>query len=301
MGLVSLQGTFYAAILDTLEQQICVINQRGDILYVNRAWVEFGQRNGADVADWLKTNYLAVCDATGIYGDEQALTAVSGMRGVLDGDMPDFGFEYPCHSPDEERWFLMRMEPMIGHAGQLYVISHLNITQRKLAEAQTEFLSMHDPLTGLANRRHFGEFFRSEWNRNKRERTPVSLIMFDIDHFKELNDQLGHGVGDFYLSRVAHVIHEAARRVGDLAVRWGGEEFILLLGNTPVDAALTVAEDVRVRIEELPSVEGVKSTISAGVACVIPEGAVSDKLIAAADQALYHAKQSGRNRVVISE
>jgi len=298
MGFPSLRQQLYSAVLDTLEQQICVMNKQGDIIYVNRSWIAFGLENSGRETDWLNTNYLAACNMP---GNGDTTEVIAGIRRVLDGEASSFNYEYPCNSPDKERWFLMQMHQLAGQETSLYVISHLNITQRKLAEDEAEYLSTHDPLTGLYNRRHFENFFASEWHRNLRNRTPISLVMFDLDHFKQLNDQLGHVHGDDCLLRVAHIIRDAARRADDIAVRWGGEEFILLLGNTAVEAAMSIAEGVRLQVQNLPPVNGVKVTISAGIASAIPDGPVNHNLISIADKALYQAKQNGRNAVVSAD
>lgn len=299
MTLAIIPQQLYSAVLDALGQQICVINNNGDIVYVNNAWVNFGLENFGTATDWLHTNYLTACNVQNMSDD--IAEVVHGIRRVLDGVDTVFNFEYPCDSPDEPRWFLMQMKPLSVSNEPLYVISHLNITQRKLAEKQAEFLSICDPLTGLSNRRHFENFFAAEWQRNLREQTPVSLAIFDIDHFKDINDQFGHGIGDDCLLRVANIIRDASRRAGDLAVRWGGEEFILLLGNTTQEGAMKIAEDVRLQVQSLPNANGIKLTLSAGVASATPNDAMSHRLISLADDALYQAKRTGRNRVLFAD
>ncbi len=291
-----IQQQLCSAVLDTLDQEICVIDNNGDIVYVNRAWVDFGTQNFGMITDWLHTNYLSVCNVQDT-GDGTT-EVVRGIRRVLDGVDATFTFEYPCDSPDESRWFMMQMKPLSVSNEPLYVISHLNITQRKLAERHAESLSIRDPLTGLSNRRHFESFFVAEWQRCLREQTSISLVIFDIDHFKDINDRFGHGIGDDCLVRVADIIRDASRRAGDIAVRWGGEEFILLLGNTTQEGAMKIAEDVRLQVLQLPDVNGVKLTLSAGVASTVPNGAIDHRLLSLADDALYQAKRTGRNKVL---
>jgi len=295
------QIALHSLLLDSLEEQIAVIDREGTIVYVNRAWTTFGIENGLGAAfSGTGNNYLAVCNISSSGGDSLAEEAAQGIRDVLAGKRTSFHFEYPCHSPTEKRWFMMRAAPLHGDPGNLFVISHHNITLRKLAEEQVEHLSMHDPLTGLSNRRHFNQFLNNEWLRNTRNRSPLSFIMFDLDHFKDYNDDLGHLAGDQCLVRVAQVLRAAVGRPGDLAVRYGGEEFGLLLENTGLEDAAKIAETVRQKIHDLDmTYHGTRHiTVSAGVASLIPDGGQTEMfLIREADKALYRAKQQGRNQI----
>jgi len=160
-----------------------------------------------------------------------------------------------------------------------------------------------DPLTRLANRRKFDEAFNGEWNRCRRTESPLSLIMADVDNFKTYNDSFGHRAGDQCLCHIADVLEQNTRRTGDLAVRYGGEEFLLLLPNTDAAGAFTLAEKIRSAIGEAAqdneNLCSRKITISMGVATTIPaEGKKQEDLIGEADKALYEAKRSGRNRTV---
>ncbi len=164
-------------------------------------------------------------------------------------------------------------------------------------------LSALDPLLGIANRRRFEEVLDLEWRRAVRYRTPLSLMMLDIDTFKAYNDTYGHQSGDECLKKVATALASALKRPGDLVARYGGEEFVTVLPSIEVAAAAKLAETLRFKIEAL-HIEHAASTISPyvtisiGVATTVPErDATPAQLIAAADQALYQAKQSGRNQV----
>jgi diguanylate cyclase (GGDEF)-like protein len=176
---------------------------------------------------------------------------------------------------------------------------------RQLEEANRRLLELAeiDDLTELANRRKFNLGLTREWRRCWREKRSLALVLADIDHFKAYNDFFGHQRGDVCLQRVAVPVGEAARRAGDLACRWGGEEFALVLPGVATPRALQMADRLRLQVEALaidhprggPS--GVV-TVSLGVAAVVPsDGLHPQDLLAAADQALYSAKQQGRNRV----
>ncbi len=168
-------------------------------------------------------------------------------------------------------------------------------------------LSSRDGLTGLANRHAGGEFLRREWSRGVRERHEFSVIMVDIDCFKPYNDTHGHLQGDECLKQVAAALQEGIHRPADLLVRYGGEEFMVLLPDTGIEGALIVAIAMKERVAalQLPHCSSSVSplvTVSIGIASAYPrENLMPERLIAAADRALYRAKQEGRNRICVSE
>jgi diguanylate cyclase (GGDEF)-like protein len=180
----------------------------------------------------------------------------------------------------------------------------LEVTYR-LAHAKSELqrLSSVDGLTGLTNRRHFDELYANEWKRAARDGASLSVILSDIDHFKRYNDRYGHLAGDDCLQRVAGALRDAVQRPGDCIARYGGEEFIAMLAGTDSPGARAVAESMRLavetlRLEHADSPTSSHATVSLGVATLIPDNAGSPvTLVAAADEALYEAKNAGRNRV----
>ncbi len=176
----------------------------------------------------------------------------------------------------------------------------------ELLEANTELvrLSHIDGLTGVSNRRAFDEEFAKEWERSFRDTTPLSLLMIDVDGFKLFNDYYGHQAGDDCLKSIAGLLKTVAKRPADAVARYGGEEFVITLPSTDPDGAVIVAERFRARIEAL-AIPHEKSplsdvvTVSIGVGTVTPViGVTPHFLIERADQALYQAKNSGRNTVV---
>ena len=177
--------------------------------------------------------------------------------------------------------------------------THLKIVEQMRIIEQ---LSMEDTLTGIHNRRRFDSHFAMEWSRSKRERTPISILMIDVDHFKNFNDTHGHQQGDVVLKTVAVTITSSLKRPADLAARWGGEEFAVVLPNTPLDGAVHVAEQIRAAVEGV-RIQGaggqvLSVTISVGVASATPDSAhTGEELIRQADAAMYEAKNAGRNRV----
>ncbi|MBB3019019.1 diguanylate cyclase (GGDEF)-like protein [Microvirga lupini] len=180
------------------------------------------------------------------------------------------------------------------------------LRRREHAEAELAILATTDGLTGLANRRTFDRQLETEWLRAARQKTPVSLLLIDVDQFKAYNDVYGHQAGDECLRTIAKTISAAARRPGDLAARYGGEELAILLPDADEAATATIAEDLRAKVESLRVRHDANPpscilTISIGSATRIPSLDRSrlrpDDLITLADAALYRAKQNGRNRV----
>lgn len=184
----------------------------------------------------------------------------------------------------------------------------LLILNDRLAEINRELerLSTTDSLTGLANRRSFNEFLSREWLREQREKQPFSVIMIDIDFFKKYNDHYGHLEGDVCLQKVAWALQGALCRPGDLLTRYGGEEFVAILPHTELKGAVELAATFhdRIRQLQLPHEESPVAstvTISAGIACVIPNQSLSpSQVVAMADKALYEAKQAGRNQSAVA-
>lgn len=183
----------------------------------------------------------------------------------------------------------------------------LDVSQRQLAASNIKLqqLASMDALTNIANRRTFQEGIEKEWGRMGREHRPLSLIMMDIDFFKKCNDDHGHQYGDDVLRRVAKTLDEYPKRGTDMVARYGGEEFVVLLPDTDLEGAFSVAEQLRIAVETLKLANSGSSvcewvTISMGVAACIPEPdkVETAKLIKRADDALYKAKEKGRNQVV---
>jgi len=176
---------------------------------------------------------------------------------------------------------------------QIKMLEQLRIIKR---------LSMLDELTDLPNRRSFEAQLTSEWARSTREKTPISILMIDVDKFKNFNDTHGHIQGDIALQAAARVFSQMLKRPGDFAARWGGEEFLVLLPNTDLTGAQEIAEQIRKNIEIMliPCYDGSEKriTVSIGVNMRInKQNDTIDEFISGADKALYEAKLKGRNMV----
>jgi diguanylate cyclase (GGDEF)-like protein len=169
-------------------------------------------------------------------------------------------------------------------------------------EQKLQEQAISDPLTGLYNRRYLGEFLPRELLRCRRSAMPVAVMLIDLDRFKRINDSFGHEAGDIVLKAIAALLKSKVRG-SDIACRYGGEEFALILPETGLDAAVRRAEDIRLAIAGLDlsnagSFLG-KITASFGIALFPDHGEYTDALLRVADVALYAAKGAGRNRVVV--
>jgi diguanylate cyclase (GGDEF)-like protein len=180
-------------------------------------------------------------------------------------------------------------------------VNHLALALRNaLLFRQVKTMADHDGLTKVANRRNFEERLEEEVLRHGRYGHPLSLLMFDLDHFKNINDSLGHQTGDQVLSELAGLLCESLR-VTDFPARYGGEEFAVILPNTAREQAAMLAERIRDRVarRSFAGERGVRLSVSAGVASLGAGGTASD-LVLLADQSLYLAKNGGRDRVVVA-
>ncbi|RCU45439.1 GGDEF domain-containing protein [Corallincola holothuriorum] len=183
--------------------------------------------------------------------------------------------------------------------------NELLVEDLRCANEKITAMSLQDALTGISNRRALDQHLDEHWRLAARHKDHIGLIMIDVDKFKDYNDELGHLAGDECLQIVAQAIASFSRRPADMAARYGGEEFVLLLPDTEQSGAELLAEEVRAHIEQLalshPTVAGGVVTVSCGVAVTEVSSDISyDVLIKAADNALYSAKNKGRNRVELA-
>jgi diguanylate cyclase (GGDEF)-like protein len=213
----------------------------------------------------------------------------------------DWIAEYRVINNGETRWVFGRAKPeFLGDGTVLWHGAILDITTQKNLEAQLRQIATTDELTGAANRRHFMNLLSREFERYKRRGPDYSMILFDFDWFKRINDQYGHGVGDLVLKTVARQI-QSQLRSGDTFGRIGGEEFGILLPQTGEDSARQLAERLRhsVEILEYGQNDGLRGTITCGVASSRSGDIEPNHIILRADKAMYQGKAQGRNRVIV--
>jgi diguanylate cyclase (GGDEF)-like protein len=270
-----------------------------------------------------------------------ALAMVSGISGPLeslDRSVRDFDLRKPRTRPDPPPSAPQEVRSIFEHLGDLdkrvrtayrklhkamvqgerlrgeliYVISNrekeIEARTEELKEANEtlERLSREDSLTGLANRRWFAQFLAQTWRTALRDNKAISILIMDIDDFKAYNDTYGHQKGDECLKLVAQAIHRSFGRASDLVSRYGGEEFVVILGDTPLEGALQIAEQIRAAVEALQIPHSASKyhqfvTLSIGVTSTLPtHDTQPETVLISADRAMYNAKHNGKNRVAYS-
>lgn len=208
----------------------------------------------------------------------------------------------PSHALDPALLDGLFYANVFGFAGLLLFLAAFHAQLIRRAESKLRKMATTDPLTQLPNRRSLTLAVQREEQRIKRSKAPLSFVLCDVDHFKRVNDQHGHDMGDTVLKLVGQVLAEAMRNA-DFVARWGGEEFLAMLPDTPGSEAALVAERLRQRIENLhvgTGGEPLRLSMTFGVA-TLREGETAEHAINRADAALYRGKHAGRNRVVAAQ
>ncbi len=287
------------SVVESIVEAVILIDQNGAIRSVNSAAVEmfgYSERElaGENVSKLMPSPYQEEHDGYLRNYLETGVRKIIGVGGRRlhgrrrDGTVFDMELAVSESISGDERVF----------TGIVRDVSLQLAYEQELVD-----LSAKDALTGLANRRTMESGLEEEWRRSFRSGTPLAVVLFDIDHFKEYNDHYGHLAGDECLKRVARAMADRVHRAGDLVARFGGEEFILVLPDADGAGSEVVAEQIRRAVLDLHipherhgSNEYV--TVSAGVASQVPTKDSAPKdLVHAADMALYQAKEQGRNQV----
>lgn len=280
-------------VLDHINQGMVVVGPDYRLLAFNRHFEEMFQLSpgSVEVGEDFRDILRAWASET---GQDQAMLE----RAIRELDEPHtFEFEFPQSIKGDTRWCLLTHNPLPDKGG--FVRTFTDITRRKGLESSLVKLSQEDALTGLFNRRTLMAALEEEVVRYQRYQHPMSLLMIDIDHFKRVNDQWGHPLGDAVLKTFATACQDAMRD-NDKVGRWGGEEFIVLLPETDCAEAEMVACRLRARIAALTiDTRGgmIRVTVSIGTTTAHP-GDTVETLLKRADDALYDAKAAGRDRVV---
>lgn len=271
----------------------------------DRTWINGGSSRTATYTLLPPGRYrfhVAAANADGVWnetGASMVLVRAPGFREtplffvlIACGGMLVFGFGHSA-----------RLRHLRRHEAELLVLVNEKTADLQDANRKLHLVSRTDPLTGIANRRHFEEHMTGEWRRALRQGGTIAALMIDVDFFKRYNDHYGHQAGDECLRAVAAVLRDSVTRAGDLVARYGGEEFVVVMPNATAADACAVAESTRKSVGELGLAHAASDvarhvTVSIGSnSMVVRPGQSWQQLLEGADQALYRAKSAGRNRV----
>jgi two-component system, cell cycle response regulator len=283
------------SILDA-QDNIIIVTNKENITNVNKKFLHFFGINDFD--KFLKTKkniFDFFIEEFGFITKNQIIKQESWLRYIKDLPEVDRIVKIKNYL-HEEKIFTINVD-YYEDKEHYYVFSLTDITQIKEKSNLLEYQASHDKLTGLFNRNKFDEFYIKEVKRSKRYNTNLSVIIFDIDDFKMINDTYGHQIGDVVLKEISQIMSMHIREQ-DIAVRWGGEEFLILLPHTNIDGAATVANKIKTNIEEYDFTElNLKITASFGVSELGTDD-TDESLILRTDKFLYEAKNSGKNKVI---
>jgi diguanylate cyclase len=254
-----------------------------------------------------------VAAATSALDEDVDAQLLEGGRAVAGAELPrDDAATAPLRIADRT-WLLVVRDPDRPEVSLPILIAGVGISLAALLAAlvlvwsrkeqiqDLEQQASHDPLTGLKNRRRFGEDLRTELARSLREQTVGAVLMLDLDNFKQVNDTLGHPVGDRVIADIANVL-SARMRITDVVARLGGDEFAIILPHCDLDEVEDIADAIgkAIRLHTLPGEAAPPITASIGVATFGPESGGAEEVLSAADGALYEAKRAGRNSVRVA-
>lgn len=283
------------SILDTQDNLILVTN--GTVINnANKKFLDFFNVNSIDDFS-VKTDCICnkFINSDGYFSYDESNGDVSWMVQIKRTPTIDRIVKM-IDKNNHERIFALNIDNYI-HICEYYVISFTDITDLKKKSNLLEYQANHDSLTGLFNRQKFHEIFSKELRREKRYAHNLSIILFDLDHFKLFNDDYGHDIGDLALKAVSNISSEVIREQ-DSIVRWGGEEFIVLLPETSIEGAIIVAQKIKDSIELFEDSK-IPRTITASFGLTsFMENDDEDRFIKRADIALFKAKKGGRNMIV---
>ncbi|WP_404419893.1 diguanylate cyclase domain-containing protein [Marinospirillum sp.] len=285
--------TYLNAVLDSTPSGVFVTDLEGQSIYVNSAYKRI---TGLDAPQLLGMKWL-----DGVHPEDQS--ALLKRRNEATAANRPYEVEYRYMTSDDRYiWLETHASPVTDEEDRVqgYIGTVRDITERKQQEEADRWAAEHDSLTQLLNRRGFDKAIQQALTAWQEKRQPAALLLIDLDHFKPVNDNLGHDAGDLWLVKIAQLLSNRAGEVG-VAARQGGDEFALLLPGYDLKQAQQEAETIRQEVTRLdiPESREFKVTTSIGVAELEEEDGSAVSWIKRADEACYDAKAEGRNQVVV--
>lgn len=289
--LSQLHGKELEAIVENLEDAVAIIDfDTMRYLYANKTALEL---NGYSYNELIGIPLYKVHTTLG-------KKRLEGIRALLEKEGSYYDDVFELKDKQGNSFYLHVVAQLCNYKGyRAVILISSDVTKYKQKQLQIETMAMRDQLTGLYNRYKFKEYAKLFLYQARRNKMDVSLIICDIDLFKEVNDKFGHLVGDKVLKEIAAILQNNVRK-SDIVSRWGGEEFAILLPMTGEKSAFEVAKKITKKVSSTTFQEAGKVTISCGVA-QLRENEELDSLFLRADKALYTAKEQGRNRVVSAD
>jgi diguanylate cyclase (GGDEF)-like protein len=294
---------FATAVLDALPDATAILDRSGRITAVNRAWRMFSVDNGGrPETTGIGVSYLDVCARAAEAGCVDAAEVLAGLQAVLAGETIESDRDYPCPSPVVARWFTCRITPIQSPNGGA-VVSHVNVSRRKMSEETLSHQASHDPLTGLANRVLFTRRLTDALDAagGETRAASVGLLYIDLDNFKPVNDSFGHDAGDEVLVTVAHRLRGQVRD-SDTVARLGGDEFAVCLPGLTREGLQELAERIRVALAVPHQIHGHQTLVGGSIGAHLASSGddVADAL-RQADQAMYASKKRASWAIHASE
>lgn len=289
---------FQQAVFDSISAQIAVLDQAGTIIQTNSAWNLLV--TALDLEESVGKAYLTVLTDLAAKGEQVRQSVAAGIAAIVAGRLPYFHAAEPVESPCGRLWFTIKVTPVRDEANRL-VVTHEDVSVLKRAELASRALANVDTLTGAMSRQYFMGLAEQELARSVRYELPLVVLMLDLDNFKLVNDNYGHSAGDAVLQGFVQTVNSVLRE-SDAIGRIGGEEFAVLLPNTTREGGRALAnrilDGVRSNVVEIGG-KHIAYTVSIGAGYLSHHIPFSE-LLAQCDEALYRAKNGGRDRLEVS-
>ncbi|MCM2342612.1 sensor domain-containing diguanylate cyclase [Rhodoferax sp.] len=288
---------FQRAIFDSISAQIAVLDQDGMVLYTNAAWRSYMSKLGFEES--VGQNYLKVLSHFFAVDSPTVAVVAAGMAAITAGEAASFHAPEPICCVCGRWWFTVKVTSVQDPSHRM-VVTHEDVSVLKRAELASQTLANVDNLTDAMSRQHFMSLADQELVRSRRYQLPLVVLMLDLDHFKNVNDNYGHPTGDVVLKRFVQTV-KGVLRESDLIGRIGGEEFAVLLPNTTQEGGCALANRIIDAVRANPVVfekQTVAYTVSIGASYLTQQSSFGE-MLAESDAALYRAKKGGRDRLEV--